>query len=125
MSFCLRRSLSTEIKPSKSSAVLDVLASGDVVSTLLESAADTADDGADEVEERVCDKARFIRDLSHRLERLKAYIMGLPEWRESVAARQNIHSRWRAIRRSTLSAKVVPQSFAGVARRASAAAEAA
>lgn len=120
----LHRSLSTEIKQSNSSAVLDVLASGDAVLKILESAANTGDDNdaAEVEEERVCDKARFIRDLSHRLERLKAYVMGLPEWRKSVAARQTTHSRWLAIRRSTLSPKVVPHSFATVARRASAAA---
>lgn len=124
--FC--RSLSEEIKHSKSTAVLDVLTSEDVVLELLESAVESevvdkvnTEQVKTEEPEEMADKARYMRDLAHRLEGLKTYITRLSEWRNAVAARQQAHSRWLAVRRPTMSAKVTPHALAGVAERAAAA----
>lgn len=108
--------------------------SEDGVAALLESAVESKDnDAADAVkvkrddaqgvkhEEQLEDKARYIRDVSSRLENMKTYIMGLPEWRASIKARQQTHVRWERIRRPTLT-KVTPQSLTGTADKAAAAA---
>lgn len=70
--------------------------------------------------ERMADKVRYMRDIAHRLEDLKSHITGVPEWRDAVAARQQTHTRWLAIRRPMM-AKVTPQSVASVVVRSAAA----
>ena len=56
----------------------------------------------------------YIRELEQRLERLRAYIVRHPVWRQKVQLRQHRQGHWQRARKHTNAGHVLPLSLIDV-----------
>ena len=105
------------MKQHKALQVLSALVEGSTIDEVLADELDEADDSDADGESKVpvavdaaaslAQKARYLRELTQRMGRLRQYIVHLPVWSEKVKLRQQQLERWTRVRHHTL-VKITP-----------------
>ena len=100
------------MKESKITAILQSLASGEGdLETLVDAVDEAQEDDSSpaapppeqvQAADRPAQNEHYICELAQRLERLRAYIVRLPVWREKVQLRQRRLERWTHARKHTV-----------------------